>query len=117
MSKLADQLAESPNRILEQQESAPRGGAQWAVSLLLSWYPDADIEVFNEGSREGTDYSELRLLNDVHRTGSTIAEFVDFDDFIPAYVDPKGKKAKVYEADAVDEDEGGCSSQAAKTDK
>ena len=49
ISKLAERLAESPNRILELQESAARGGAQWAVSLLMSWYPDADIEVFNEG--------------------------------------------------------------------
>ena len=117
ISKLADQLAKSPNRILDLQESAARGGAQWAVSLLLSWYPDADIEVFNEGPRDGTDYSELRLLNGVHRTASSIAEFVDFDDFIPTYVDPKGKKAKVDEGDVVDGDEGGCSNQAAKTDK
>ena len=117
ISQLAKKLAESPNRILELQESAARGGAQWALSLMLSWYPDADIEVFNDGPRAGMDYSELRLQKGVDRTASTIAEFVDFDDFIPPYVDPKGKKVEVDGDDAEDEDEGGCSSQAAKTDK
>ena len=33
ISKLADRLAEYPNRILELQESAARGGAQWAALL------------------------------------------------------------------------------------
>ena len=92
ISRLAERLAELPNRILELHESAARRGAQWAVSLLLSWYPDADIEVFNDGPRAGTDYSDLRLLEGVHRTAYTIAEFIDFDDFIPQYEDPKGKK-------------------------
>ena len=38
------------------------------------------------------EYSKLRLLDGVHRTASTIADFIDFDDFIPSYEDPKGKK-------------------------
>ena len=84
---------------------------------MLSWYPDTDIEVFNDGLRADTDYSELHLQNGVGRTASTIAEFVDFDDFIHPYADPKGKKVEVDEDDAVDEDKSGCSSQAAKTDK
>ena len=92
ISELAKRLAESPDRILELQESAARGSAQWALSLVLSWYPDTDIEILNEGPRAGTDYSELRLVEGIHRTASTIAAFVDFDDFIPQYVDPKGKK-------------------------
>ena len=66
------------------------------MALLLSWYPDADFEVFNEGPRDGTAYSEIRLLEGVHRTASTITDFVNFDDFIPPYEDPKGK-AKVNE--------------------
>ena len=90
-SRLAKQLAEAPDRILELQESAARGGAQWVLSLLLSWYPDADFEILNEGARAGTEYSKLRLLDGVHCTASTIADFVDFDDFIPSYEDPKGK--------------------------
>ena len=80
-----------PDRVLALQESAARGGAQWALSLLLSWYPDADLEVFNEGPRSGTSYSELSRLDRVHRAASTIANFVDFDEFIPPYEDPKGK--------------------------
>ena len=36
ISRLAERLAKSPDRILELQESAARGGAQWAISLLLS---------------------------------------------------------------------------------
>ena len=49
LSRLAHQLTEAPYRILALQEYAARGGAQWALALLLSWYPDADFEVFNEG--------------------------------------------------------------------
>ena len=91
LSRLADRLAEALKRVLELQESAARGGAQWALSLLLSWYPDVDLEVFNEGPRAGMSYSELSRLDGVHRAASTIAKFVDFDEFIPSYEDPKGK--------------------------
>ena len=73
------------------QESAARGGAKWALSLLLSWYPDADLEVFNEGPRAGTSYSELSQLDGVRRAASTIVVFIDFDEFVPPYDDPKGK--------------------------
>ena len=45
-----------------------RGGAQWALALLLSWYPDADFKVFNEGLQDGTAYPKLRLLEGFHRT-------------------------------------------------
>ena len=31
-------------------------------------------------------------MEGVHRTASTIADFVHFDNFIPQHVDPKGKK-------------------------
>ena len=71
-----------------------RSGAQWALSLMLSWYPDTDIEVFNDGPRAVTNYSELRLQNGVDRTASTIAEFVDFDDFIPPIWIPRGRRSR-----------------------
>ena len=48
ISRLAEWLADSLDRILQLQESAVRGGAQSALSLLFSLYPDAGIEVFNE---------------------------------------------------------------------
>ena len=82
--------------------------------MLLSWYPDADFEVFNEGPRAGTLYLGVRLLDGVHRTASTTADFVDFDDFIPPYEDPK-EKAKLDEGVEEGDDEAGCSSQAART--
>ena len=109
ISVLAKQLAETLDLILELQESAARDGAQWAMSLVLSWHPDADIEVFNEGLRAGTDYSELRLVEGVHRAASTIADFIDFDDFIPEFVDPKGKK--IVPEDADESDKSCCSHQ------
>ena len=91
ISRLAAQLAEVSDQVLAMQESAARGGAQWALSLLLSWYPDADLEVFNEGPRAGTSYAELSQLDGVRHTASTIADFVDFDEFVPPCADPKGK--------------------------
>ena len=69
----------------------------------------------SEGPRPGTEYSKLRLLDGVHRTASTIADFVNFDDFILLYGDSKGKKK-------VDDGKGGAdvasySSQTAKTEE
>ena len=86
----------------------------------MSCYPDADIEVFNEGPRDGTNYSELHLLNGVHRTASSIVEFVDFDDFIPPYVDPKGKKVEGGDGSGAGNDDAGkasCSYPARAADK
>ena len=91
ISRLAARLEEAPDQVLAMQESAARGGAQWALSLLLSWYPDAELEVFNEGPRAGTSYSELSQLDGVRRAASTIADFIDFDEFVPPYDDSKGK--------------------------
>ena len=56
--------------------------------------------------------SHIHQLEGVHRTACTIADFVYFDDFIPQYVDPKGKKEVDEDADetgAGDVDKAGSS--------
>ena len=60
LPELARRLREAPARVLELQESAARGGALWAVSLLKSWYPDADLELLKEGFRDDDSYDALK---------------------------------------------------------
>ena len=67
----------------ELQESAARGGALWAVSLLKSWYPAADLELLKVGFRDDDTYEELKQRPDLRDAACTIADFVNFADFIP----------------------------------
>ena len=80
---LAGRLEMLPDRVLRLQESAARAGAEWTLSLLLSWYPDADLKLFEDSFRGEDTYEKCRRLPGVRHAACTIADFVDFSDFIP----------------------------------
>src|SRR5664279_2115045 len=72
ISQLARRLdEEGTDAIIRLQESAARGGAEWAISLMLSWYPAADPEALAAGFRTCTSYEELHQFKGVRSTAYT----------------------------------------------
>ena len=116
LSELARRLGEAPAAVQELQESAARGGALWAVSLLKSWYPAADLELLKVGFRDDDSYEVLKGCPDIRDAACTIADFVDLAEFIPDR--PAARSADDEEAEADDDvkdskgkavEEAGCS--------
>ena len=102
----ARRLALAPAAVQELQESAASGGALWAVSLLKSWYPVADLELLTVGFRDGDTYAKLKQRPDIRDAACTIADFVDFSDFIPDRQPAQpAKDSEAEYAEEVDGDE------------
>ena len=78
---LADHLSTAPERIDELRESAARLGAEMTLSLMLSWYPNADVKTIASGARAGVDLEALRPQ--VRQAASRITEYLDLDEFVP----------------------------------
>ena len=104
LAELARRLALAPAAVQELQESAARGGALWAVSLLKSWYPAADLELLTVGFRDDDTYAKLKQRPDLRDAACTIADFVDFSDFIPDR--QPAQPAKDSEAEYAEEGDG-----------
>src|SRR5664279_249365 len=82
-SELARRLGDAPNNIPSLQESAARKGAEWALSLMVSWYPAAQPERLAAGLRGSDRFEDLRQRPGIRTTACTIADFVDLEEFIP----------------------------------
>ena len=78
---LADHLSIAPERIDELRESAARLGAEMTLSLMLSWYPNADVRTIASGARAGVDLEALRPQ--VRQAASRITEYLDLDEIVP----------------------------------
>ena len=80
----------------------------WAVSLLKSWYPAADLELLTVGFRDDDTNAKLKQRLDIRDAACTITDFVDFADFIPdrqpAQLD-KDSEAEYAEDDGDDAEE------------
>lgn len=103
ISELAAWLEKADVAITRLQESAARGGAEWTLCLLRSWHPEIRLEDFTLSFRTGTSYKDLREDPEIRETACVIADFIDFDVFIPDRDVRKPSAGEDDEADASDE--------------
>ena len=103
LAATARRLALAPDAVLELQESASRSGALWALSLLKSWYPGADLELLKAGFRDDDSYDELKKRPDLRDAACTIADFVDLAEFIPDRTQAQDSEAEYAEGDGTEE--------------
>ena len=100
---LAKWLAAAPGRVDEWRASAARGGAEMALSFMLSWY--AEVRLDQLATRRAGSQPDLEpLFDDLHARADTIASYVDTDEFIPS---TEGEESEASEGEE-DDDAGGA---------
>ena len=65
---------------------AARGGADMALTLVMSWYPDVKVDMLMGGFRRGTSFEDLRPR--VQLASRHIAVAVDLTQLVPAEPSP-----------------------------
>lgn len=76
-------LERAPVEMQRLQESAARAGTEWALSLMLSWYPDVKVTQLTAGFRRGGEFAKLHLLPGVHDTACLVSQWFDLYEFVP----------------------------------
>ena len=79
---LSVHLDGAPAGIDEQMEMASRGGADMALTLVMSWYPDVKVDMLTGGFRTGTSLEGLRP--GIQLASRRIAKAVDLTQLVPA---------------------------------
>ena len=79
---LSVRLSGAPTGIDEQMEMAARGGANMALALVKSWYPDVQADMLVRGFHTGTSFESLRPA--VQSATRKIAAVVDLSELVPA---------------------------------
>ena len=77
------------------------------MCLLCSWYPEIRLEDFTLSFHTCTSYKDLREDLEIRETTCIIADFVDFDVFIPDREVRKPAAGEDGEVEASDEEQSG----------
>jgi hypothetical protein len=100
--RLAEILLDSEDRLDEWRASAARAGADEALSFVLSWYEDIDLNVLKT-MRIGSKWtSELELIQKRQETAYAIAQYADMHTFIE---DPNAEFLDAEEGEAGADDD------------
>ena len=65
---------------------AARGGTDMALALVVSWYPDVNMDMLTGGFRKGTSFEKLQP--GVQLASRRIAAAVDLTQLVPAEPSP-----------------------------
>ena len=71
----------APAGIEEQVEMAARGGSDMALALVVSWYPNVDVNMLTGGFHRGTSFEKLQAV--IRLASSRIAKAVDLTQLVP----------------------------------
>jgi hypothetical protein len=101
LANLVKWLESAPDRLLDWKESAARAGADMALSFVLSWYEEVDLDQLEnrQAGVEGTLSAETKT----HRLARAcaITDFVNHNDFVE---DPTAEEEAEDEEAGEDED-------------
>ena len=89
----------APAGVDEQMEMAAQGGAEMALHLVMSWYPDVQVDMLTGGFRRGSSFEDLRP--GVQLASRRIAAAVDLTQLVPAEPSPAVQPTKDAEAEDV----------------
>ena len=95
---LSVRLDGAPAGIDEQVEMAARGGADMALALVKSWYPEVEVDMLTGGFRSGTSLESLRP--EILMASERIAKAVDLTQLVPA--EPSAAARPTEDAEAGD---------------
>ena len=95
---LSVRLDGAPAGIDEQVEMAARGGADMALALVKSWYPEVEVDMLTGGFRSGTSLETLRP--EILMASERIAKVVDLTQLVPA--EPSAAARPTEDAEAGD---------------
>ena len=82
LDDLSVRLDGAPAGINEQMEMAARGGSNMALALVVSWYPNVDVNMLMVGFHKGTSFEKLQTV--VRLASRRIAKAVDLTQLVPA---------------------------------